>query len=356
MWMVLSRDSGVKIWSFLFSLNCLISLINRVVGKRRKMWQRSNFFPCFRATLLIHIKVWGHFSVSLMCFSIQCRLRFRASQGGVSSSYPQKQEPHLGHCVLRYWARPGPSSPASCFDTAPPFSIAEGKKAKTLSNQRVSRLFSHSFMPLTQINYLLKHRAGFVTWPLTPLSSRPYSIGCWWWLSLLWLTCFLQPLNCGSCPTRQHWTSSATTGWTSLTTWSWRAGRNQNRSVVRSADAAPLTCDPPQGPAAPALDDASDQHALHCQRLQRIRALLHQAGDLQRHCERNWTVPVLLPPPETQRRQDFGRGLRVRPWCDRFYPPFVSFQCGYRRNGQLVSSDLHHYGSRVRRQGKELVF
>lgn len=45
----------------------------------------------------------------------------------VGRLYPQKQEPHLRHTALDYWAWPGPSSPASCFHTAPPFAAAMEK-------------------------------------------------------------------------------------------------------------------------------------------------------------------------------------------------------------------------------------
>lgn len=80
-----------------------------------------------------------------------------------------------------------------------------------------------------------------------------------------------------------------------------------------------------QGSAVPEMDDPSDKRSLlHC-RLQRTGPLLYDAAHLQRHCERDGPVPVLLQGPESGGRQDVGGDLCVRPRYNSVYLYFLHF-------------------------------
>lgn len=115
----------------------------------------------------------------------------------VGSVYPQKQEPHLGHTVLGYSAWPGPSSPASCFDTAPPFSAAVKKKRPQVARQPVTKLFF--FLAVLYFQFLVCEfdliKTNHNIWPISAAIICSGRAG-WYhqcWLCLLWLTCLLFP-------------------------------------------------------------------------------------------------------------------------------------------------------------------
>lgn len=82
----------------------------------------------------------------------------------VGSLYPQKQEPHLGHTVPGYSAWPGPSSPASCFDTAPPFAEAVEKMAQSSKSANHQAVF---FQSLHYNFHLPRTIEPFMKWPLS---------------------------------------------------------------------------------------------------------------------------------------------------------------------------------------------
>lgn len=246
----------------------------------------------------------------------------------VGSVYPQKQEPHLGHTVLGYSAWPGPSSPASCFDTAPPFSAAVKKNRPQVARQPVIKLFF--FLAVLYFQFL----ACEFDLIKTTTTSDPFlqllfvravqadiiSVDC---VCSDWLVCcFLQPLNCALCPIRRRWTNMASKGWTNPTTWSWRAGMYKNTSLdsvhtlTHSWNIHYLLIR--QRSAVLEVDDSSHKHSLLHQWLQRIRTLLHNTADLQRDCQRDRTVPVLLQRPESRRWQNFSCSLCVCPRYNSF--------------------------------------
>lgn len=80
-----------------------------------------------------------------------------------------------------------------------------------------------------------------------------------------------------------------------------------------------------QGSAVPEMDDPSDKHSLLHHRLQRTGALLHDAAHLQRHCERDGPVPVLLQRPQSGGWQDVSGDLCVRPRYNSVYLCFLCF-------------------------------
>lgn len=68
-----------------------------------------------------------------------------------------------------------------------------------------------------------------------------------------------------------------------------------------------------QRPSVSDVVDSSHKHPLLHQWLQRSGALLHHAEDLQRDCQWDRTVPVLLQGPESGGWQDLSFSLCVRP-------------------------------------------
>ena len=250
----------------------------------------------------------------------------------VGSVYPQKQEPHLGHSVLGYSVWPGPSSPASCFDTAPPFSAAVKKKKKKKKAPSCQTASYKAFFSLAVLYF--QFRASEFDLIETITTSDPFlqllligavqadiiSVDC---VCSDWLVCcFLQPLNCALCLIRRRWTNMASKGWTNPTTWSWRAGMYKNTSLdsvhplTRTWNIRCLLIR--QRSAVLEVDDSSYEHSLLHQRLQRIGTLLHNTADLQRDRQRDRTVPVLLQRPESRRWQDFSGSLCVCPRYNSF--------------------------------------
>lgn len=78
------------------------------------------------------------------------------------------------------------------------------------------------------------------------------------------------------------------------------------------------------------VEDPSNKHSLLHQWLQWIGTVLQNTAHLQRYCQRDRTVPVLLQRPESRRWQDFSIGLCVCSRYNSIQPPFAVFLKCYR--------------------------